>query len=206
MFRKYIVPGVVKRFGGLRYNERAEQWQEGSYRFAFKFWMKFIKDWKQHSYIVASANYDKLLRREKANLDRVTAEVAFTVLFAILGTALVALAGTVPPEDDDALYAMALNVVTYSALRTSKELQFYYFVNPFPALSILKSPAASISTIENVGDVIKQLVYDPFGEYQRKDAPYKYKITKKIIKALPYTRQLHNVRNAQDLIDIMIMK
>jgi len=205
MFRKYLVPGVKRRFGKLQYNERIGVYTEGYYRTAFRVWTKFLKDFYSVGLEQASLNKKKLLPREEYAMKRALAEGAFVILFTVLSTALVAVGAAYPPDEDDYVYGTLLNMASYVAMRTNKELQFYYFWNPMPALQILRSPAASLSVVEGLYKLGYQLITDPLEEYKVK-GPYKYKITKKFVKALPLFRSIHNVVNVEDLVSIMQMK
>jgi hypothetical protein len=138
-------PGWNRRFENLRYNEEAEVFTEGYYNTTFKFMKSLYVDLKQSQFSLTK-NWNELDSYQKANLMRMTTEVAQILLALTLAHVLSNLAGD---DDED----WVLNMAAYQANRLYSELRF--FSSPEEALRILKSPAAGVSQIQSVLDFVE---------------------------------------------------
>jgi len=203
MFKKYLEPGIQRRWGKFKHNERLGSTTVGYNRVAAKVWFKFLKDFKKMGYETAALNYSKITPKEQYAIRKAIIEASFAILFSVLSTAAIAFKKAYPPDDDEYAYRTLLNTAAYAAMRTNKELQFYYFWNPVPAMTILRSPAASLSIVEGMWDLGSQLFTHPLEKYKTSNSPYEYKITKKLFKNFPITRSFHNLANVEDLVDIL---
>jgi len=202
MFRKFIVPGFVKRFGKKKFNQRGSTFTDGYYRVGYDFLSQLYKETRTMGFEAASQEWYKMNIRERAALRRMTAEVTFFAILTILFAALTQVAGDIDRDHDELLYQLN-NMARYVALRSSQELVF--FVSPMDAMSILRSPAASISSIENSAKLIKRIAtFNAFEKYETPDL-YTYKIEKDLINLLPVIRQAYRLQNVDGVIDMMTM-
>jgi len=202
MFRKFIVPGITKRFGGKRFNQRGSTFTEGYYRVGYKFFSNLYKEMKTMGFESAANGWYKMDISERAALRRMAAEASFFMILTILFTALTSVAGDLD-EDKDAYLLQAVNMARYVALRSSQELVF--FISPMDAISILRSPAASISSLENTAKFAKRIAtFNAFEKYETPDL-YEYKIEKDFINMIPIVRQWYRLQSVDDVIDLMQM-
>jgi hypothetical protein len=152
MFRKFMPPGIKKRWGHKQYSIIMETMTEGQYITTLGLLKKIGKDLSS-----AKAIWNQLEPWERANVIRTITEAMYAVGAFVLMYALSSLSGD---EDDD----WALNMMAYQVTRLNSELQFY--ANPIEALKILKSPSASITQIERMFKFVSSfadLMTLPFG-------------------------------------------
>ncbi len=198
MFRKFLFPGYIKRYGELRYNEFIEDYREGSYRQFGRFMQTAIKDLAKLKFALVQENYNKLLPRERANIKRAITEFSFALSATFLGGILTNLVG----ESDDDKERWALSFLAYQAKRTRSELLFFNPLTPGEALNILVSPAASISTIENIAGLATQLTLNPFDTYQSGPWKDRLKISKKAMKLTPGIKQWYRLKDIEESINL----
>jgi len=199
MFRKFGYPGFKRRWGKKYYNEILEVHMEGAYSTFNRFALNFFKDWKRFSLAVASENWSAMHPEERANIRRTTYEVLFLLGITLSATALLGIASE---DDDKESSRWFLDTSSYLALRLAAELRFFW--DPFAAMQILRSPAASLSSIEYVTDFMQQLLFHPTEQYSR-EGPYKYKLTKKFIKTIPIAKQYFKIRDVGDILKMLVM-
>lgn len=201
MFRKFIVPGIKKRWEKKKVNELLGDYTEGSYREFGLYIKKLAESVKAMQISIANDHWDQLLPREKANIKRAIAEVMAMTMFAVLGTIFLNLKGD---DDDDDVYKRMLGIAAFTAFRSKSELAFYF--NPVEAMNILRSPAASISMLENIIKMLSSMLppdFDGFDIYERGSWKGSYKITKKAVNLLPAYRQYYRVRDVEDLLNML---
>ena len=196
MFRKFIVPGFKRRYGRKNWNNMSEQWTEGVYRTGFRFFKQFIKDLSTLQTSAISSNWNNLNKTEKANVKKFLAEASF-LLTAIV---LVKLISSIKDGDDEDKWI--LSFLGYQAWRFRTELLF--FAHPGETFKILRSPAASMSVIENTIKLAGQLIDPIFSfeidRYERgpwKDRP---KIAKTITNMSPGVKQYYRLRDIEESI------
>jgi len=192
MFRKFVLPGYKRRYGKKAYIERLDDYVEGSYRTTANFAGRLLSDLYSMKFQLLAGEWDQLSDHEKANVRRTISEAAFLVL--ALAVAKVALAA-MGDEDDDEWDDRFNAFIAYQAGRMKSELLF--FISPKEAFSILRSPAASISMIENVGKLFSQM-FNPFDTYERGPWKGKPKIYKTMNNMLPGTRQYFRLRDMKE--------
>ena len=164
MFRKWVEPGVMRRFRGIdtaivTRNMTEEELQnsmvspfvsldkneemEGMYTTLFSFINQLIKNYKHHKKVALSESWDNLSDMKKENLYR--SAIDMSVMLATFASyyALRALAGGSFDDDDKDKILFA----AYIARRTYAELRFYS--SPPEFYKLMKSPAAPFSYLEN---------------------------------------------------------
>jgi len=193
MFRKFVVPGFKRRYAKKKYNELLEGWTEGNYRTTGRFFRNLMKDLRIFRLAAWSEEWTDLTRMEKGNIRKTMAEVVFLATVIIMSTIFI---GKMEGEDDDEEWLWSF--MAYQALRLRTELLFF---SPKlnEALRILRSPAASMSVVENIINLTSQM-FDPFERYERGNWKGKPKITKTMINFVPGVRQVYRMKYVNDQI------
>ena len=199
MFRKFIVPGFRRRWGALHYSERTEEWEEGAYVSTTKFAGRLLKNLREMKAMMLSREWQTMDDYEKANVIRTLGEIITLITVIILANVAIKMAG-----DDDDDHDKAWNFLAYQALRLRSE--FLFFVSPMAAMQILRSPAASISVVENTFKLLSQVVGPGWDEYQQ--GPWKdhLKIEKTLIDLSIGVRQVYRLRNIEEQVTMMKSK
>jgi hypothetical protein len=146
MFRKFISPGVRRRFGQLTIDNELDELHEGYFMTALRLLnteMKELKDW-------AIFRENTLTAKEKSNLRKLVAEIG--MFYSMVG--MFALASATLDDDED---NWVTNMALYQMRRFQTELGFYF--SPPEALKILKSPAATTTTWQRVIKFGDQLIH-----------------------------------------------
>ena len=196
MFRKFMYPGYDKRYGDLKYGEFLEEFTEGTYRQFARFFKNVIKDLLTLKFDLVSEKYNSLLPRERANIVRALSELSFALVTSILGAVATTMAG----ESDDDRERWINSFLAYQSKRARSELLF--FLLPTEAMKILVSPAASISTIQNIIELISQLFFGPLDRYETGNWKGRLKISKKSMKLTPVLKQWYRIKDVEDSISI----
>jgi hypothetical protein len=144
-FRKFIVPGVNRRFAKLQYNYEGETFVEGYYLSSGKFMWELVKDLSKLQFTLG-AKWNALQEYEKKNMFRMLTEVGY--FFAAAG--LVAVVTNLSGDDNE---DWKLNMIAYQANRLYSELRFYSEPNEF--FKIMGSPAAGIDQLQRIINFIK---------------------------------------------------
>jgi len=171
MYKKFIVPGVTRRFRNLQYNVESEDFTEGYY-------VTFISKLREEGLSLFKDLYSKdsnLTSFEKENVKKTLGEILTMMVFTTLAAAFSALRADTPPED-----RAALNYLTYFSLRASSELSFFNMglgdvrnfglpVNPGGTIKSFRTPFATYTLImkafRTAGDATDLLTGD--GRYER---------------------------------------
>jgi hypothetical protein len=199
MFRKFIVPGMRRRWSSQYVNNLSGQIVEGNYITFGKFAGRLFKDMKIFRWGLITEDWNNMTISERANVKRTLSEMVFLVAVSVLAHALTQIKGD--DDDEEWLYSFW----AYQALRLRTEMSFFY--NPYEAMKILRSPAASMSVIENVVKLWGQMI-DPvtsgtfaFDRYER--GPWKghLKMEKTITNLIPGYKQFYRLRDVDELIN-----
>lgn len=208
MFRKFMIPGFKRRFDKKQWNELLMENTEGAYRtfgrYAFRpvragiynFFKLFGKDLVKFKQDLGSTKWSDLTRLEKANIIRTLGEATFLMSAIIMGNFFVKMRDA--DDDHDQFWSF----MAYQAFRLRAELAFY--VNPMETMKILRSPAASMSTVESVlklfGQMMDPLMTGTFEleRYQRGPWEDHYKIEKTITQMVPAYKQIYRLRDIDD--------
>jgi hypothetical protein len=195
MFRKFIVPGVKRRYGRAQVNNLMGENIEGNYRTTLRFFKQLFKEAHVFHWNLMHEDWDNLLDREKANVRKTAAELAFMTSAIILSWALLNMIG----EDDDDLWVTEF--LAYQALRFKAEM--WFFSNPLQTMKILRSPAASMSMIENTLKLFGQLMppdFAGFDVYERGPLKGQLKVYKTMNDLLPGVKQVYRLQYPEQLI------
>lgn len=151
LFRKFIVPGINRRWGKRYYHIGLDSDVEGMYITTGRFFYGLIKELKEYQWNY-SANWDKLSDFEKQNIKRTYTELTYMLAASILMGILTSLS-----DDDDDNQALAF--VAVQANRMYSELRFYSSWEE--SLKLLQSPAAGIRQLTTLGTYLE--TFDPYG-------------------------------------------
>ena len=193
MFRKFIVPGIEKRYKKKSYTERMQDYTEGYYRTTGKFLTNLAKEFRTYQFAVMGEEWEKLSDMEKSNIIRTVSEVGFVLLSTVL-------AGLMMGGEDDDKDRWVYDFATYQLLRLKTELLFY--TNPAEAMQILRSPAATMSLFETTMKAFHQIL-NPLQEY--KVGPWKghLKFEKIMWDFIPVMRSLYQARDVKNQVNFL---
>ena len=164
MYRNFIVPTVNKRFRGafgtkVPYDYYFNDYFEGYYLTTFNFIKDSIKK-QRYSYSVLRAAYDNLKPKERANIRRMAAEVFNIAMINMALFALVALGG----DGEEPVDTWTARAAYYFLKRNQLEAMFY--LTPWSTFeTILVSPTAVLSPIQNFGKLFYSTITAPLGGY-----------------------------------------
>ena len=193
MFRKFVVPGVRRRYGRKAYSERLHQTTEGNYITTYKFFKKLYKEILGMKLALLSEEWVALSPHEQANIKRTISElVAITSLIILSGFAYSHWSDA-EDEDDRRFWAF----LAYQGYRLKTELLF--FSTPGATIQILRSPMASMSVLENVGKTWEQM-FNPLERYQRGPWKGRLKMERDIVQLVPIIKQYFKMRDVQEQI------
>jgi hypothetical protein len=189
-FRKFIMPGMKRRWAGKRYIQGLDQFTEGNYVTTGRFVKDLIKEQKILSLSLMSEEWSSLSNHEKANVKRTIGELGFLTLAIIVAGALMNMDG----DDEDEWF---ISFMTYQALRFQSELLF--FINPGDAMKILRSPMASMSVLENMGKLLNQM-FSAGEVYERGPWKGQLKIKRTMVNFVPVYKQYYRARDVDEQI------
>ena len=189
MFRKFIVPGFKRRWASEAYIERLDDFVEGNYVSMGKFLYGMIRDENEFKFQIAGS-WNKLTDHQKANVRRTITEVSFLTMAIIMANFAV---GKLKEDDDE--NERLWSFIAYQALRLKAELLF--FTKPDETMSILRSPMASMSVIENLIRLSGQ-IFHPGELYERGPWKGKPKIYKTLMNMTPGYRQFYRIRDLDE--------
>ena len=165
MFRKYLIPSLNKRFEKGRRNVITNEWTQGYYRTTLEVGLRLYKSIKKIG-LFEAIHQETLSKEEKEQLKKARTEMM--VLISIC--AAIAFLGNAGEDKRD---VWAARMAKYQLLRLKTEIGALTPSSMMPkqALKLLDSPAASLSTLEQI--------LNAFGVAN----PYNYS---KIMKSGPY--------------------
>ena len=213
MLRKWLEPGIRRRYRGVGtslvpkeylteedvyYNREIQDLDEGTYTTMIRFIAGIKKDTRKFSMELVSDRWHQLSLREKSNMKEMTTELATIVLALITSSLLYGAAQDEPDEKQK----FAMMMASFYTRRLYSEL--VGFANPREALRILKSPAASISLVQNSMEIMDRFFEDGItviagGEMERYASGKRkgqLKLTKEINDVIPIFYQLN--RDVED--------
>lgn len=158
MFRKWVKPGWDRRFEFSKFADRDTYDEQlraniaGYYSITGSFLKDVISDVRTLKTLTVLSKYKTLPEWKKAGIRKSIHE-----LLSVAGTVLIGsiLGSTLEDMDDDEDRRLMIMAV-YQAKRLQKELAFYR--DPVSAFEILKTPAASLSLVENTFKLVNQMV------------------------------------------------
>ena len=193
--RKWVYPGLLRRWGKKRHNHLLDSDTEGYYITSISFLWAIKKDLVKLKFDVMTDTWKDLTVMERANLRRTIVEAGFVVATGLAATVLYALAKGLDEEEDKAAKYAAL-YMTYQANRLYSELFFY--ASPKEAFKIVKSPATSMALMETIGGVLGHLLdgINPFSSmerYAKGDKKGELKLNRELSKLLPIYKQINRL-------------
>lgn len=149
MYRKYLVPSMRRRFASADYNMDLQDYTEGYYRTTGRFLGQLFKDLKDTK-LVWGTRYNELSDAEKYNIKRAVTEtsqwLAMCTTVSLMGL-----------SHQDMKKVWNLRLLEYFATRLKTDIGS---LTPTPYMisdlwKIMKSPAAGMETLENLGGMLK---------------------------------------------------
>lgn len=218
--RKWIIKGTLKRWRGVAsatktkeelkpedifYSDELAEDQEGNYVSAIRFISTLIKTKDKLSFELLSINWNELTDAEKANIKKAVTELTLIMAAMIASNLLRGMAGDEPDKDKK----KQLYLAAFFTRRVYQDLAFY--ANPFEVPRLLRSPAASVSMLENTGKLLTQATHDLFHlEFERyKNKPHKgdTKLWKDFKQILPFPfsviKQYERYDNIKSSVDFL---
>jgi len=196
MFRKFVIPGYKRRWQKAGYTQRLDDVVEGNYQSMGRFLGTVFKDMATLKFHLMGEKWNMLTKHEKANIHRTLVEVNFLIAAIIMANIALRLRG----ESDDDREEQWWSFAAYQMLRLRAELLFFT-PKIDEAMSILRSPMASISLLENSTKLMGQL-FDPitsgtfqFDRYTRGPWKDKPKIQRTLIQMTPGMKQMYRMRD-----------
>jgi hypothetical protein len=190
LFRKFIAPGVARRYKKKSYVERVGDYTEGYYRTTGRFFNNIRKELKIYKFAVLSENWSKLTKEEKSNIIRTANDVAFLAI-AIAMTVL--LSG----GDDDDDNAWITDFTIYQMTRFQTEILFFT-PKIDETMTLLRSPFASLQVVENIGKLLYQLSDNPTEVYVRGPWKGRLKIEKPFFSLIPVMKGFYSTRDIKE--------
>lgn len=196
MFRKWIIPGIRRRYSTEYYDNVIDDWQEGYYRTGARFiknkvgsfFMKY-KDEARALEMASSADWSTMTEFEKYNVKRFAIDAAFLTAAIILTAVLTKL----KDDDDDEDMKIFWSNMAYQTYRLKTDITFFF--NPADAFKIVQSPIPSSSLIKSFTNFIGQIIKDPTEKYVRGEWEDHYKLEKQFFDLLPIARQLYRYQD-----------
>jgi hypothetical protein len=196
MFRKFMIPGYKRRWQKAHYSERLEDVVEGNYRSFGRFFGKFMKDLFTFQFHLIGENWRTLSKHEKANINRTIVELNFLTAAIVMGN----IALRLKAEADDDKEQQWWSFAAYQMLRLRAELLFFT-PKLDEAVSILRSPMASMSVLENtirlMGNMFDPITSGTFEFERYVSGPWKGKpkIQRTLIQMTPGFKQMYRMRD-----------
>lgn len=193
MFRKFILPALEYRYKGQTYNFDLNKTTEGFYHTIWRLRKDILKN--RTNLLVF---YNSLEDYEKANINKASIEVlqVFMIWLAI------GLIGKIDgDDDDDKAYLARITELQLRRLYTETSVFTPSTGMINEGQRILKSPAASVNTLDNMLGLLELL--DPrsyttelkSGRYKRHSRAYRA-----IDRNLPFKRHIYNIVNPELLL------
>jgi hypothetical protein len=166
-----------KHFDGLKthekfYSESLQEYKEGTYTSLARFSRSIFKGCRALKGEIITADWNRLSDMEKGNIRFAVTELGI-MLGALIASGIVAGLAKGADDDDE---KKALFFSAYLLRRTYSELAFYVPVNVREASRLMRTPTATLSTVELFTNMSLQVGEDifsnvPFGDgfefYQR---------------------------------------
>ncbi len=152
-FRKFVVPGLKKRFKNLGVDEELGDITEGTY---VTLWNSITKQ-RQDLIKFLTRNENDLTEFQKKNIKRSLIELGYVLALMLLSRVLNAY------DDDDDSYVY--DFLQYEAYRLQSEMQFY--LNPVEFYRVLRTPTITATKGEQILKFTSQLglqlppIYNP---------------------------------------------
>ena len=192
MYRKFVVPGFMRRFSGMRVEQESGELLEGYWR---TFANLMLNDFTELRKFLTPGTESQLTSLEKENVKRTLTEMGIIVALMILSFAF---GKMTDDEDDDSL----LYYPYYLVYRVRAEMMFYF--NPLDTLRMFRTPTIAYSVVEKLMRLLIQLT-DPFETYERRSGMAKKGDNKLKIKGLKLLGINGYTLNPKEALDMMKM-
>jgi hypothetical protein len=201
MFRRFVVPTFLRRWGSEYYNERIEDYQGGMYVSTAKFGRQLVKNLQETKSFMLSREWAIADNLTKTNVIRSIGEVVTILSSIILANAAISIAKNAKERDQEKKDAVMWNFMAYQALRLEAEFRFY--TSPMEAMKILRSPAATMSMVDGIAKLASQLTGPGWQEY--KQGPFKgdLKLKKTLIDLTVGVKQYYRARELGEQVSLM---
>ena len=193
MFRKFVMPGIRRRYGREAYSERLHQTREGNYVTTYKFFKKLRKEMIGMQFALIGEEWASLSPHQQANIKRTISEMAMLTSVMILSGFAYSHWTDGEDESDKRFWAF----LAYQSLRLKTEMLFYISLGN--AMQILRSPMASMSVLENIGKTWDQM-FNPLERYERGPWKGRLKLERDIVQFIPVYKQYFKMRDVEEQI------
>lgn len=193
MHKNFMIQGLHDRFKRRHFNLDLGVIEDGYYWVTGKFLKNVIGN-RHFALTQLLADYDNMQEYEQYAVKKVLYD-----MLLIAGSTTVALTMAAIVDGDDDYDNWLFQSITYLALRSAFEFRTMY--NPFEFVSMIKSPTAAFSTLENASNIIG--LFNPFTYFGGK-GPFDIidrgvyegmpRILKNVIKVTPF----RSIIEAQD--------
>ena len=170
MMRKWLLPGVQKRYRGLSrvgvsredlthedlyYSRHSEDMSYGQYIETFRFVRGLFKKTEELSTSLKfKNNWHKLTAREKSAIHKTVGEITNIALHLATSTLMVGIAADEPDEVTKKFY---MHLAFFSRRVYSES---FFYLNLMETVRIMRSPAASVSMLENTLELLGFVLTD----------------------------------------------
>lgn len=155
LFRKWLKPGINRRFSKEYFDQRLGHKYSGNYNVTAKFMMSLMKDIKQVGlgFVLYwnTPQYQQLSEWEKSQITKTFSEIMLIAGSAILANFLHGLR----EDEDEEIWALSFS--EFLANRVYQEI--FTFTNPSEAFKTLRSPTATLSSLEKALTALQSLVF-----------------------------------------------
>ena len=199
-FRQHIVTNLTRRFEAAKYNYNLQSEVEGYYRTSWRFLKNVASELRQGQFNLI-ANYKKLDRVQKSNVNRAMAELGQLFMLYLLVALL-----DEWDDDDDTDDSWLWRTTDYLANRLYTEIAAFTPTPalPFELVNILDSPIPSVNLIQDIIDLLN--IINPMSWRWNEEAiletgPYKgySEAERNIIKVLPFINNMKNLINPENV-------
>lgn len=206
--RRWMIPGGLEKYRGankvftpredlraddLDFSRQSEEFQFGSFTEGMRFLSTILKQGELLKAELRADRWNSLSEREKGDMRRATIYIVEMLLSGVSSALLLAAAKAAPNDDEKKLLLYG----AFFVRRIYSELSFY--MNPIEIVRIFRSPAASISMLENAIELFMRFFFKEipriamgqgFELYTRGKRKGSTKIGKELYDVLPVLSQL----------------
>lgn len=203
LYRKFLIPALNRRFGKVNFNLDLNEQTEGYYRSAYHFLRNLATDSRNLGRDIAMY-WNEMSDNEKSNCVRAINELMSFVVLACITALLTHL------DWDDKENPWYKRFMAYMSRRMKTEAGAFTPVGIFnETWNILKSPAAAISTLEGMADIldiVNPWNYEAVGGEDAVVQRGKYKGHNKAYKAffespfVPLNKTIYKMAHPEELI------
>lgn len=216
-FRKWIIPGVRRRFDKEYFSEFSEIGKIGYIRSGLPFYKNYLNkqaysiarffgkviDESKALDLAVAADFNMLSDPQKQAVKRLNMDIAILVMLTLLYNIL---AGYKDDDDYDNMSAVEkamYNNLTYQVYRITTEQTFY--VNPADFMRIMQSPMAGMSVATSwIGVLDQAMPWNATEQYTTGKRKGDYKLAWKVYQQIPVARQLYRVANSEESLQALV--